>query len=250
MLRGDLKLYFEDRVRKFEYKLNDTDDQIIDYIVKNRKQVVNASIQSLAANLFTVPNTIIRFSKKLGYDGYAHLKNSLKEELHSEHEKQEDSLQYNLKTTFDLIDLDIIEKVSKMIYEAKRVLFFGVGDTALFCEMMTKNLKIAGKESDFYIHRHEIIYGINQLNNEGILFLISLSGETSQVLEVAELGKEKGIKIISLTHFNRNALQKLADVNLFCFTPKKLLNGYNITDKTPLMAIIRTLSEFYWNFTK
>ncbi|UOK56677.1 hypothetical protein MGI18_17850 [Bacillus sp. OVS6] len=116
-------MYFEDRVRKFEYKLNDTDDQIIDYIVKNRKQVVNASIQSLAANLFTVPNTIIRFSKKLGYDGYAHLKNSLKEELHSDHEKQEDSLQYNLKTTFDLIDIDIIEKVSKMIYEAKRVLF-------------------------------------------------------------------------------------------------------------------------------
>jgi DNA-binding MurR/RpiR family transcriptional regulator len=50
------------------------DDQIVEFIIKNKKDVVNLSIQSLAANLFTVPHTIIRLSRKLGYDGYSHLK--------------------------------------------------------------------------------------------------------------------------------------------------------------------------------
>lgn len=243
-------MLFEERIQKFEYKLNDTDDQIIEYIVKNKQEVVKLSIQRLAANLYTVPNSIIRLSKKLGYDGYSQLKNSLKEELNETKEVKEDSLQFNIKKTFGLIDVEKIGVVVKMLHEAKRVLFFGVGDTALFCEMMVKNLKIVGKQSDFYIHRHEVIYGINKLEKDDVLFLFSLSGETEQVLEMAELGKSKKIKIISLTHFNRNSLQKLAEVNLYCYTHKKMLNGQNITDKTPLMLMVRILSEYYWKFTE
>ncbi|MFD9626672.1 MurR/RpiR family transcriptional regulator [Peribacillus muralis] len=243
-------MFIEERVQKFEYKLNDTDDQIIDYILKNKKNVINESIQSLASNLFTVPNTIIRLSKKLGFDGYAHLKNNLKEEIYSEQYEIEDSLHSNLQRTFDLIDINKMAVVAKMIQQSKRVLIFGVGDTGLFCEMLMKNLKIAGKQSEYYIHRHDIVHGINQLTNEGVLFLVSLSGETSQVLEVAELSKAKGIRIISLTHFNRNSLQELADISLFCFAPSEMLNGYNITDKTPLMVTIRTLSEYYWKLAK
>ncbi|MGW9019010.1 MurR/RpiR family transcriptional regulator [Priestia megaterium] len=243
-------MLFEDRIQKFEYKLNDTDDQIIEYILKNKQEVVKLSIQRLAANLYTVPNSIIRLSKKLGYDGYSQLKNSLKEEVNEAKEAKEESLQFNIKRTFSLIDIEKIAIVVKMLYEAKRVLFFGVGDTALFCEMMVKNLKIAGKQSDFYIHRHEAIYGINELEKDDVLFLLSLSGETEQVLEMAELGKSKKIKIITLTHFNRNSLQKLGDVNLYCYAPKQMLKGHNVTDKTPLMIIVRTLSEYYWNLTE
>lgn len=243
-------MLFEDRVQKFEYKLNDTDDQIIEYILKNKQDVVRLSIQRLAANLYTVPNSIIRLSKKLGYDGYSQLKNSLKEELNKAKEANEDSLQFNIEKTFNLIDVEKVTIVVRMLYEAKKVLFFGVGDTALFCEMMVKNLKISGKQSDFYIHRHEAIYGINELEKDDVLFLLSLSGETGQVLEMAELGNSKNINIISLTHFNRNSLQKLADVNLYCYAPKQMLKGHNITDKTPLMIIVRTLSEHYWKLAK
>ncbi|MDQ0218134.1 MurR/RpiR family transcriptional regulator [Peribacillus cavernae] len=239
-------MLFEERAQKFEYKLNDTDDQIIEYIIDNKKEVVKLSIQSLASNLFTVPNTITRLSKKIGYDGYSQLKNSLKEELFTEQENLEDSLHFNLQKTFSLIDIDKIAIVTRMLHEAKQVLFFGVGDTVPFCEMMVKNLKIVGKQSEFYMHRHEIIHEINKLDQEDVLFLLSLSGETSQVLEIAALGKERGVKIISLTHFTRNSLQKLADIHLYCYSPGKTLNGYNITDRTPLMIVLRTLSEYYW----
>lgn len=239
-------MLFEERIQKFEYKLNDTDDQIIGYIVKNKREVVNLSIQSLAANLFTVPNTITRLSKKLGYDGYSQLKNSIKEEIHVKEEGQADDLHLNIHKTFNLVDMDKIAMVSKIIYDAKHVLFFGVGDSAPFCEMMVKNLKVVGKHSEFYIHRHEVVHEINQLKEGNVLFLISLSGETPQVLEMAELGKSNGLTLISLTHFNRNSLQKVANVNLYCYAPKKILNGYNVTDKTPIMMVLRILSEHYW----
>ncbi|XJZ27050.1 MurR/RpiR family transcriptional regulator [Bacillota bacterium Lsc_1132] len=237
---------FEERVQKFEYKLNDTDDQIVDYVLKNKQHFINQSIQNIAASLFTVPNTITRLSKKLGYDGFSHLKNSIKEELDST-KTPDDGSYYLIQKTFELIDDDLIKGTAKMIHEAKHVLFFAVGDTAAFCEMMVRNLRVVGKTSDFFFHRHEVIHRIEQMNKHDLLFLISLSGETKQVLELAEAARQKEIPIISLTHFNKNSLQQKASINLYCYTPKKSKNGYNITDRTPIMIVLQTLSQYYWD---
>ncbi len=69
---------FEDRVILNELKFTDTDDQIIEYIRKNKDKVLSQSIQDTAEQLYTVPNTIVRLSKKLGYNGFSELKFELK----------------------------------------------------------------------------------------------------------------------------------------------------------------------------
>lgn len=243
-------MLFEERVYKYEYKLSDTDDQIVEYILKNKEEAVTLSIQYLAMKLYTVPNTVTRLSKKLGYDGYSQMKISLKEEIQQEAEPSEDSLTFNINKTIDLIDQDKLALITKMIQEVRRVLFFAVGDTAPFCEMMVKNLKVVGKHAEYYYHRHEMLHEVKHLETIDVLFLISLSGETPQVLDMAELAKQRGIRLISLTHFDKNSLQQMADVNLFCYSPDKKFNEYNITDKTPVMLVLRALAEFYWEASK
>ncbi|TCN26206.1 MurR/RpiR family transcriptional regulator [Mesobacillus foraminis] len=240
-------MQFEEQVRKFEYKLSDTEDQIVEYIINHKAEAVTLSIQHLASILYTVPNTITRLSKKLGYDGFSHMKNSLKEELNEINAiPAEDSLVFNIHKTISLIDEEKLANVTKTIQEARRLLFFAVGDTAPYCEVMIKSLKVAGKHGEFYFHRHEMIYEINHLEKIDVLFLISLSGETRQVLEMAELAKQRGVTLISLTHFTKNALQSLTDLNLYCYSPEKRLNEYNVTDKTPVMLVLRALAEYYW----
>ncbi|MEH7399366.1 MurR/RpiR family transcriptional regulator [Gottfriedia acidiceleris] len=242
-------LQFQERIQKYEYKLNDTVDQIVEFILNNKEDVISFSIQYLAERFFTVPNTITRLSKKLGFDGYSQMKNSLKEEIIQQDKfTEEDSFTYNIHKTIELIDQNTLSLTTKLIQEARRVLFFGVGDTAPFCEMMIKNLKVVGKQAEYYFHRHDVLYELSKFDSEenNLLFLISLSGETTQVLDVAELSKQKGIKLISLTHFSKNTLQSIADVNLYCYSPSKKINEYNMTDKTPLLLVLRALSEFYW----
>lgn len=239
---------FAERVQKFEYKLTDTDDLIAEYIAKNKKEAIGLSIQRLAAKFYTVPNTVSRLAKKLGYDGYSQLKNSLKDEIRGEEPEPQDSLHDNIRKTFDLIDMEKMAIVAKMIHEAGRVLLFGAGDTAPFCELLAKHLKIGRKDAEFHLHRHETMEEIALLTQADLLIVISVSGETAQVLEIAELGKRNGIPIISLTHFSRNPLQGIADVNLYCYSPAKRINQRNVTDKTPLMVVLRTLAESYWRF--
>lgn len=242
-------MIFEERVRKYEYKLNDTDDQIVEYIVNHKKEVTKQSIQVLAVNVFTVPNTITRLSKKLGYDGFSHLKNSLKEEINAEQHEGE-ALHFYIQKTCMLIDEETLEYTAKMFYSAKRVICFGIGDNVSFCGMVVKNLRIAGTNAILPIHRHEIIQEIQSLRKSDVVFFISLSGESTQVLEAAQLAKEKGAGVVSLTHFEKNALQQLADISLFCYAPKSYKNGYNVTMMTPLMLVIETLSAYYWKYVE
>lgn len=238
---------FEDRVQIYEHKLNDTDDQIIEYIKVNREKVINLSIQKLAQELFTVPNTIVRLSRKLGYEGFAELKIALKSEINKQLITFT-NFSDNIKKTYEVIDINVIDKVAKNFQEAKKILFYGAGDSIPFCEMMAKNLRCVGGKAEFFAHRHDMIYSAEHIKPKDLVFVISVTGETKQLLEVVNIAKEKGAVIISLTHLNENSLVKLADTSLYCWAPKQKLNNYDITDRTPIMVVLRKLSEHYWKY--
>lgn len=267
---------FHDRILLNELKLNDTDDQIVEYIKENIEKVVTQSIQKTSKELFTVPNSIVRLSKKLGYNGFSEMKFALKQELisgtfnadinNSKNEKiyftskNKDTLlnttikklkniNYtpdNIFKTLDLINDSMIEKTVKKIHECKSVKFLGIGDSIYFCEMFSKNLRCVAKQSEFFQHRHDMLYSINNCDNKDLYIAISVSGESKQIIESVEKAKEKGAYIISMTHFSDNSLSKLADMKLFFWAPKEDKNNYNSTDRTGLMILIRILSEAYW----
>lgn len=129
---------FEERAHKYEYKLNDTDDQIIEYIIKNKEAVVHSTIKKISSDLFTVPNTIMRLSKKLGYDGFSHMKNSIRTELEKGETPIENSTYQNIQKTFELIDEEVIRMSAKTIHDAKHVLFYAVGNSSDLCNTMVR----------------------------------------------------------------------------------------------------------------
>ncbi|WAA12097.1 MurR/RpiR family transcriptional regulator [Fervidibacillus halotolerans] len=239
-------MQFHERVQKYEYKLNDTDDQIIEYILNHKKEITTLPIQTLANQLYTVPNTIMRLAKKLGYDGFSHLKNSLKNELENDQQVVQSSSFSYIQKTFELIDHELLSNAAKLMKEAKHVLLFAVGDNVDFCYQLKRNLQVIDQPSYFSVHRHETLYYLKKMGPKDVLFCISLSGKTPLVLEIAEEAKKRGVQIISLTHFIRNPLQQMADIPLYCYAPRKEMNGYNITDPSPIMVVLYALSQIIW----
>jgi len=241
---------FSERVQKYEYKLNDTDDQIIEYISNNKEEVVNSSIQVLAKNNFTVPNSIVRLTKKLDYEGFSHFKMQLKQELENTNDKDETLMNY-MKKTADLIDEEQLEKISKVIFRAKKVACFAVGDTAPFGESVSRRFKNMGVNISFYHYRHEIIEEIKTgLGSNDVVILLSISGQTQQVIEVAEIAKEKQLTIVSATHFSKNKLVELADYKVYCYSPKRKIGIHDMEVKSTLIFAIENLSEYYYRYTQ
>lgn len=237
---------FEDRVLIYEDRLSDTDDQIIEFIKANKEDIIHLSIQKLADKLFIAPNTILRLSRKLNYEGFSELKLYLKQESFIRTTKHSE-IANNIVKTYEIMDMDTIDKVVKKMIDSNNVLFYGVGDSLPFCEMMFNNLKCVGSKAEFFIHRHDMIYSAEKVSLKDLVFTISISGETKQVIEAVTIAKDTGASIVSLTHLCENPLAKLACLNLYCWAPKQKLNNYDVTDRTSLMIVLRKLSQHYWD---
>ncbi|MGL5347687.1 MAG: MurR/RpiR family transcriptional regulator [Peptostreptococcaceae bacterium] len=240
-----MKLY--ERIKKHEHKFSDTEDMIVEYILKNKTEVVKSSIQSLADKFYTVPNTIIRLCKKMEYDGFSQLKNNLKNELKENNsECISNSLELDIKKTLELIDYEKISRVADLIKKSKNIIIYGIGQNTPICEIITKELKATHINVNCYNQRHEAIHNISKLNDQDILFTISLSGTTEDILEGAKIAKSNKCKVIALTHLCENELQDIADISLYCYSPLVEINGYKISDKVSILIVIRAIMEQYW----
>ncbi len=121
-----------------------------------------------------------------------------------------------------------------------------MGDSIYFCELFAKNLKCLNKNAEFFNYRHDMIYNVEKCNEKDLYIVISVSGNTKELVEACEIAKGRGAYIISMTHLCENSISKLSDLNLFFWAPKKVINNYNVTDRVGIMLLIRMLSELIW----
>lgn len=244
---------FKQRVLNHEFQLNDTDDRIEEYINLHRKEIMGLSIQKVAADLYISPNSVMRFSKKLGYSGFSELKYSLNGEDNPEDKEKTlvnqlmENLPKNIVRTLDTIEEGIIRKASAMLKEADCCIFAGVGDSYPFCEMMKNNLRCLGKKVQCDVQIHDMIYSVEHGSHRDVVVIISARGENERLIGLAKCAKEKGMKVISITHLEDNPLSRTADLKLNFYGPYRMVNGYNVTDRCGLMVLLRLLSEEFWN---
>ncbi|WP_317764719.1 MurR/RpiR family transcriptional regulator [Pediococcus ethanolidurans] len=71
---------FEEYVNDHFDALNETEKLIVDFILKNRLDVVQMSISELAQKCLVSKSSVFRFSKKIGLDGFNQLKFVLRDE--------------------------------------------------------------------------------------------------------------------------------------------------------------------------
>lgn len=241
---------FDERVRKIEMQLNDTEDDIIEYIQKHKKDMKQLSIQKMAAELYIAPNSVMRLSKKLGYSGFAELKFAIQNESRPQSKTLSrqlmEMLPHNIVKTLDIIDESQVEQVASIMRKAKCCIFAGVGDSNYFCELLGKNLRCIDYNVQYYQHIHDMIYAVEHGNKEDALIIISARGENKRLVKLARRGREIGMKVISITHMCENPLSKEAAHQLYFWGENRMVQEYNVTDRTGLMVLVRLLSEAFW----
>ena len=241
---------FDDRVWQIEMKLNDAEDDIVAYIRKHKTEIGNLSIQKIAKELYIAPNSVMRMSKKLGYSGFAEMKFAIQNEQKPPKKtisrQLMEMLPCNIVKTLDLIDESLIEQAASAMRKAKCCIFAGVGDSTYFCELLGKNLRCIDYNVQYYQQIHDMIYAVEHGDKEDALIIISARGTNERLVNLARRGKMIGMKVVSITHMCENPLAKEADINLYFWGETRMVQGYNVTDRTGLMVLVRLLSEAFW----
>lgn len=213
--------------------LTETEKRIANFISANVSVTLAESIHVLAEKTETSPATWVRFSKKLGYSGLTAMKVDLsKDELNltqswtgviNEEDsfeeifnKSKKSLVNELNDTLEIVSFDSIIEAINILKKARRIYLFGVGGSGVACYDLVFKLVRIDLNAIYQQEAHLLMSQMAHVGPEDAVILISYSGQTKMVNKVAEVAKQKGATIISITQFNPNTpLAKLTDIPLY-----------------------------------
>ena len=221
MFKAKLKAVYQD--------LTQSEKLVADYILEHIDDIKTITSHQLAINTNIGQSTIIRFSQKLGYGSFRELLADLsaipRQDIYREeiqiHESMNDTnrkiiAQYQdiVEITFQNNKAEIIQQACDMLTRAKKVITFGIGSSNLFCEYLANQLVKMGLLCITSQTPHTIYSLIDQSRKDTVLFLISESGETHEVIKAASIAKERGVPIIVMTRMSKNPLHGYADLLL------------------------------------
>ncbi len=216
------------RISEAKPSLTETENDIADFVLENPNIVVNASSQKLAKLTGTSPAAIIRFAKKVGYDGYPQMKIELvKDMMHDSYEMDQvlesendmtsllkkiyNSNLMTIKKTYGLLNTVVLESVASKIRNCHTLYLFGIGSSGIVCEDFQQKLLRIGRTSVFHADTHLQLTSVPNMQQDDLAFFISYSGKTKEMVTAAKWVKKMGISSVAITQSAYNDLGKLVD---------------------------------------
>lgn len=229
-------------------KLNNLSNLELDvykYIIRNRNDVKNMKLKDLATLIHVSPAMITRLSKKLGYSGYVEWRMDMKLDNIKLIMPKENTLNY-INDYFHKVNNqefdDEIRKAVNIIVESNEVLFFGIGLSSMLANYGAYLFNRKGKRA---IGIDDFSFRINGVYNENdCAIVLSVSGETREVLQRIRLLKECGVKIIVITNTASSLAAKLADLALCYYVPNTTdVYLFNNATQVPVVYILECLGN-------
>lgn len=231
---------------EFELDFSDSEKNIARYILDQQEDILEMPIKQLAKKTYTSPATIVRLCHKLGLQGYGDFKIKYSAELQAEHKiknridvnypfsRNDDSHQiaYKLASlhqeaiedTLSLIDFKKLEGIIDQLDQAQRIFIFGAGNSMLAAlEFQHKMLRI-GKLVEIREIIGEQIFLAYSCHQNDIAIIISYSGETADLIDLALILKSKKIPILAITSLGENQLSKYCSFVLNTGSREKIFN--------------------------
>ncbi|MEG0415233.1 MAG: MurR/RpiR family transcriptional regulator [Erysipelothrix sp.] len=219
------------RIKENMHTYTETEKKIADYILNNKDEVINFSSQRFAKEVDSSAAAVVRFSKKIGYKGFTHLKVELAKDQYDDDEsidkliKEDDSsetmirkaLYSNHRTftnTYKLINVPILEEAIDALKKARRVYLFGVGGSGVVCEDLYQKLIRIDIEARYFTDAHLEISALSFADERDVAIAISYSGVTREVVTAQKMASAQGVKTIAITQVGRSDLTKYSDMIL------------------------------------
>lgn len=245
---------FEARVNQYYRNLNESDKEIVSYILENKNSVTDMTITTLANLLLTSKSSVLRLTKKLGYSGYSEFKYDLRNQL-TEHKANQQNIVFtdlqdneieNTKKLFRQIDLGpILQK----IHSSKRIFCYGTGwgQRTVLTNFIRSVIPLE-KFPVLLASLAELEMTTRTMTEEDLLIVVSLSGDIKEAEHAMKSLVLRKIPILSITELRNNDYASLAMYNLYYQVSTVDYKETEITSLFPLYLITDLLFREYTEY--
>ena len=220
------------RMKAMRDSLGHAERKVVDYVLENPEKVIYLSVAGLAESSGVSDATVVRACRKLGLSGYQDFKVTLAQDIvtpmQSIHEEiSEDDpasvivdkifqgTMQALTLTHDSLDVDALVQAADAITGARRVVVLGMGSSHSVAVDLQHKLLRLGIDAVAFTDSHIQTITASLLTKEDVVFAISHSGSSKDIVDNTKLAKSNGAVTISLTSIGSSPLSKITDIQLY-----------------------------------
>lgn len=242
--------------------LTAADRQIAQFIIDHPNEMLGMSSAALAEATGRSQSSVVKFSQKLGYGGYQQLKLAVNKAKALEwqapggviHGTIDASDSYmtilqkligskllSMRETLAANNEHTIDAALDALVNARKVQLAGVGASSLVAKDFSYKLLKLGRTALIDSDSHIQISNASALNEADVLLALSHSGRSLEPLRIAEVAKQRGATVISMTGLHPNPLLDLADIHLFTVADEERVRSSAITSRDAQLMLMDML---------
>ena len=178
--------------------------------------------------------TIIRFAKRLGFEGYGPLQEAVREEylrrvgfetprndmdkLFEGHRLQEQTSRQhaaNLDATLASLDLGTIDDICRLLLGARRILISGSGSAEVVALLLARLLRHVGLRGELVTAGDvDRIIAVNDLGERDVVVAVNLWLTFADTVRVVRLAKRLGAKTVGIVGSRASPIRTMVDHQL------------------------------------
>ena len=252
----DILEYIKQNYEKF----TDREKLIADYLLSTKKSIINLSAKDIGDLTNTSAATVVRFSKKVGFNSLNEMKLELSISLNENEENQNfeyldkeletRDIIYGIKNSIDtvmektakLIKEDEFEKAVELLINANNIYIYSVGVSGLVGLDFYYKLSRINKRCIAHTDTHLQITSSILMQPGDVAVAISYSGDTREVIKCVENARKLKVPVISITKASmNNKLENLSDITLKVPFVEKSLREGAMSSRISQLAVIDML---------
>jgi len=261
--RDGVEMKYISIVKSCYPSLSKTEKKVADYILKEKGKIIYQTLLEISKNINVGEATIIRFVRKIGFSGFQDLKLEIAKEDNVDSNYGEDTNNYEsyidknaakiiqtITNTKATLDKDNLNLAIKMICDAKRVFFYGVGSSGFTANEAQNRFMRLGVVGSAIVDAHFQLMYSSICNDKDLIIVFSISGYTKDIIEAVEIAKGENAKVIAVTSYMLSPIAQLADCIFLSAGKENPLEGGSLIGKISQLYIIDLLCSGYLNQNK
>lgn len=224
--------------------LTNIEKTIADFFIQNRKKM-SFSARSMSQHLYVSEASLSRFAKKCGYRGYREFVYQYEASFVEQKESMKDhtrlilgAYQELLNKCYSLVDEAQIARIGSAISKKSRVFVCGKGSSGLAAREMEQRFMRIGVDINCIVDGDLMKMRAVFQNRNTMIFGISISGETEDVLYTLKKAHSNGAKTILITARNKDEFGEFCDEVVLIPSLKYLNAGNVISPQFPVQLMV------------
>ena len=243
------------KIKMLYNTLGTAEKKIADWIAENPGKIISLSIVELAERCKCSEATIVRFSKKVGAEGYQGLKIALASETRPTvsttitandtagemFDKVCNEIYCSLELTKKALDPAKLSAVASALCNARKIALFGLGNSASVALDASHKFIRAGLNATACSDNHMQMIVASHRSGGDVAIGVSHSGSSKDIVEALKVAKEHGATTVAITNVGKSPIDKVSDFVLHTSSSESEYTILALNSRIAQLAIVDTL---------